>query len=208
MPWSLTSGFLWNRWRGKRSRHSRRMRNPQFYVSGKRPIKHVIRRNESYDVHKKKCLEFHKRAFYLLQWNLYNETGEVLLKHINFVICSGPVFTKSCLFSLPTVPWKTICLERPQSSAVALYGFHCETKINRVLLKKWGGCIGPQNRRFRLKRGCFFRSESAKRGVFFNLGYEHGCTLWSGGAESWCDLVLRLGIGNTVSHVYTRGRWM
>ena len=38
MPGSLTSGFLWNRWRGKRSRHSRRMRNPQFYVSGKRPI--------------------------------------------------------------------------------------------------------------------------------------------------------------------------
>ena len=26
------------RWRGKRSRHSRCMRNPQFYVSGKRPI--------------------------------------------------------------------------------------------------------------------------------------------------------------------------
>ena len=35
---SLTSGFLWSRWRGKRSRHSRRMRNPQFYVSGKRPM--------------------------------------------------------------------------------------------------------------------------------------------------------------------------
>ena len=34
VPWcmsgSLTSGFLWNRWRGKRSRHSRRIRNPQF----------------------------------------------------------------------------------------------------------------------------------------------------------------------------------
>ena len=26
------------RWRGKRSRHSRRMRNPQFYISAKRPI--------------------------------------------------------------------------------------------------------------------------------------------------------------------------
>ena len=39
MPGSLTSGFLWNRRRGKkRSRHSRRMRNLQFYVSGKRPI--------------------------------------------------------------------------------------------------------------------------------------------------------------------------
>ena len=38
MPVSLTSGFLWSRWRGKRSRHSRRMRNPQFYISGKRPM--------------------------------------------------------------------------------------------------------------------------------------------------------------------------
>ena len=38
MPRSLTSGFLWSRWRGKRSRNSRRMRNPQFYVSGKRPF--------------------------------------------------------------------------------------------------------------------------------------------------------------------------
>ena len=38
IPGSLTSGFLWSRWRGKSSRHSRRMRNPQFYVSGKRPI--------------------------------------------------------------------------------------------------------------------------------------------------------------------------
>ena len=38
MPGSLTSGFLWSRWRGKRSRYSRRMRNLQFCVSGKRPI--------------------------------------------------------------------------------------------------------------------------------------------------------------------------
>ena len=38
MPELLTSGFLWSWWRGKRSRHSQRMRNPQFHVSGKRPI--------------------------------------------------------------------------------------------------------------------------------------------------------------------------
>ena len=38
MPGSLTSGFLWSRWWGKRSRQSRRMHNPQFYVSGERPI--------------------------------------------------------------------------------------------------------------------------------------------------------------------------
>ena len=38
MPGSLTSGFLWSRWPGKRSQHSRRMRNRQFYVSGKRSM--------------------------------------------------------------------------------------------------------------------------------------------------------------------------
>ena len=38
MPGSLTSGFLWSRLQGKRSRYSRCMRNPQFYVSGKRPM--------------------------------------------------------------------------------------------------------------------------------------------------------------------------
>ena len=38
MPGSLTSGFRWSRWRRKRPRHSRRMRNPQFSVSGQRPI--------------------------------------------------------------------------------------------------------------------------------------------------------------------------
>ena len=41
MPWSLASGFLCQ-WRGKRSRHSRRMRNPHFYSSGKRPIAEVV----------------------------------------------------------------------------------------------------------------------------------------------------------------------
>ena len=37
-PGSLASGFLWSRWRGKRSRRPQCMRNPQFYVSGKRPM--------------------------------------------------------------------------------------------------------------------------------------------------------------------------
>ena len=42
VPWCMTgsqsSSFLWSRWRGKRSRHSRRMHNPQIYVSGNRPM--------------------------------------------------------------------------------------------------------------------------------------------------------------------------
>ena len=39
MPGSLISGFLWSRWWGKRSQHSRRMHKPQVCVSGKRPIR-------------------------------------------------------------------------------------------------------------------------------------------------------------------------
>ena len=38
---SLTSGFLWSQWLGKRSRYSRCMRNPQLYVSGNRPMARV-----------------------------------------------------------------------------------------------------------------------------------------------------------------------
>ena len=38
IPGSLSSGFLWSRRRGKHSRYSRRMRIPQFYVSGERPM--------------------------------------------------------------------------------------------------------------------------------------------------------------------------
>ena len=34
----MHAGIANPRWRGKRSRHSRRMRNPQVYVSGKRPM--------------------------------------------------------------------------------------------------------------------------------------------------------------------------
>ena len=41
MPGSLTSGFPWSRWQGKRSRHSWRMCNSQVYVSGKRPMADV-----------------------------------------------------------------------------------------------------------------------------------------------------------------------
>ena len=42
MPGSLNSGFLWRRWREKCSRHSRHMRNTQFYVSSKRPLELLL----------------------------------------------------------------------------------------------------------------------------------------------------------------------
>ena len=40
MPGSLTSGFLWSRWREKRSRHSRRMRNRNFPYLARGPWRH------------------------------------------------------------------------------------------------------------------------------------------------------------------------
>ena len=42
VPWCmlglLTSGLLWSWWQGICSQHSRRMHNPQFCISSKRPI--------------------------------------------------------------------------------------------------------------------------------------------------------------------------
>ena len=62
-----------------------------------------------------------------IQWNLYNKTGEVLLKTDKFQHLSGTVLTKSCLFSLS---WETTCLERPQNLVVVLYRFHCIWKTH------------------------------------------------------------------------------
>ena len=69
VPWcmsgSLTSGFLWSQWRGKRSQHSRRMRNRQFYVSGKRPIVCLIMTNIPLERHLIVCI-----VMYLCHWHL------------------------------------------------------------------------------------------------------------------------------------------
>ena len=43
MPGSLTSGFLCSRWRGKRSQHSRRMRNPIFAYLVRDPCRWYFR---------------------------------------------------------------------------------------------------------------------------------------------------------------------
>ena len=64
MPGSLTSGFLWSWWQGKRSRHSGCMRNPQLYVSGKRPIAY----NKAQ--HNKIALIYLKDTPHLLYWSL------------------------------------------------------------------------------------------------------------------------------------------
>ena len=61
MPGSLTRGFLWSRWWGKRSRHSRCMRNLHFYVSGKRPMAQGIK-NALLDPCRERC-EYNEHDF-------------------------------------------------------------------------------------------------------------------------------------------------
>ena len=61
VPWCM-SGSLNRGGGGKRPRHSRRMRNSQFYVSGKRPMQ-CIRFNPNADM-KMKCVEIYAFCTY------------------------------------------------------------------------------------------------------------------------------------------------
>ena len=71
MPGSLTSSFIWSRWMGKSSRHSKRNHNPQFYVSGMRPIivmSHAMRYS---------CKELNPAAF-PLAYRMFDHVTEAI----------------------------------------------------------------------------------------------------------------------------------
>ena len=73
MAGSLTSVLLWSQWRGKRSRHPRRMRKPQFYVSGKRPMgsRHFTvgwTTKRACDVYNYNIIIMGRMAFILRRW--------------------------------------------------------------------------------------------------------------------------------------------
>ena len=67
MPGSLTRGFIWNRWWGKCSRHSRRMCKMQFYVPGKRPMVGLLFRDMARTLIFQTCKHPFK-AFCIFQW--------------------------------------------------------------------------------------------------------------------------------------------
>ena len=105
VPWcmsgSLTSGFLWSRWRGKRSRHSRRMRNPQFYVSGKRHIDTyfvVVAMETRVDVLVNQLLVIGDRIRWSSVGNLYSATN----------IFQSECCYRSMRFSVPVQTWNDI----------------------------------------------------------------------------------------------------
>ena len=123
-PGALTSGFLWSQWRGKRSRHSRRMpiHNFMYLVRGPSSTKgachHIGNFVDKYTVP--------TILFQSIIPRLYSGTCIMIRKSLTethkFHRLPGTVFTKSYSFSLS---WKTTCLERLQNLVVALYRFHC-----------------------------------------------------------------------------------
>ena len=72
MPVSLTNGFIWSRWKGKRSRRTPRMCDPHFYVyvSGKRPIMHSQNLSSS---------EISHNAWYAYAYILWKSTQSLSL---------------------------------------------------------------------------------------------------------------------------------
>ena len=73
MPGSQTSGWLWSRWRVNRSRHSRRMRNVQYYVSYKRSIALFSHHMYHTNIFQTKIfvLAWNGDPYYLFQFHIY-----------------------------------------------------------------------------------------------------------------------------------------
>ena len=135
VPWcmsgSLTSGFLWSQWRGKLSRHSRRMRNLQFCVSGDRPMdplitNHIARddadRNIESTVHEE-LIDVQKCNYVIERWNSFK--GRKWFDANLFFIVTTCTFLISCCLDSQYVSysWSTYhfiivnCLKKKHNTA-------------------------------------------------------------------------------------------
>ena len=104
---ALHVGIANPRWRGRRSRHSRRMPNPQFYVSGERPV--YIYCNEDGNLYCFCCYHGNREylvmawglAFAILSYSMYImfATADVLEIKVILAATEG----------LFTVPANTMC---------------------------------------------------------------------------------------------------
>ena len=97
MPGSLTCVLLWSRWQENRSRHSRRMRNPQVCVSGKRPMSEVLVFRTS------RIGRLYHQPLVWMSWNCFISIEYARRRtdiNSNAQICPDPVL---CLSNLPVV---------------------------------------------------------------------------------------------------------
>ena len=109
MPGSITSGFLWSRWRRKRSRYSKRMRNPQFCVSGKRPMGAYVTKFVNRFAKQSYCIRFHHRISEVFT------SGDVLLHNIAISLSYKPFETCQILLwitqdNIRFLKWNFKCL--------------------------------------------------------------------------------------------------
>ena len=84
VPWcmsgSLTNDFYWSRWRVKRSRYSSRMRNPQFFVSGKRSMVYLYL---IIQYHRVTCRSLEHYIMMYLSW-MYKKQGNIVSYYAYF----------------------------------------------------------------------------------------------------------------------------
>ena len=100
MPGSLTSSFLWNRWRGKRSRHSRRMRNPQITYLVRGPCCACCQRERSDN----------RATFNVLLYCTYNICATIYPSEHNALIFSMESLYTSNVFQLLIVFIMLLCV--------------------------------------------------------------------------------------------------
>ena len=96
VPGSLTSGFLWSRWRGKRSLHFQRMRNPEFYVSGKRPFVECVKTWKLILLRLSQLIPH--SALDIFRSIFFHENLCIMIRIHHRYLCKGSVESKSASF--------------------------------------------------------------------------------------------------------------
>ena len=103
-----TDGIANLRWRGKRSRYSRRMRNPQLYVSGKMPIlaSFAILCGSTRMHHPRQIGQINQTT---PEWNRFKDSPR----------CS--ISTTQQMLPYLWIPWKTFKYSEPSSRGHIIY---------------------------------------------------------------------------------------
>ena len=95
--------FPWSLWREKRSRHSRRLRNPQCYVSGNRLIYHSV----IWLVALRYCYEWNESCKLLIVIFQAKEISGIFLEinHLTAFLIHLKFYYTPFNITIPPIPW-------------------------------------------------------------------------------------------------------
>ena len=131
IPGSLTSNFLWSRWRGKRSRHSRHMCNQQFCVSGKR------------------CVVTKWGSFRNNKQNMYTPSNDINHEHQSSLMLSEHTMDLRNTFRIKQIFWSTFSIKQAfvvwsefRQNPVICGPISYATDISRCAHKQWS--VNPE----------------------------------------------------------------